>query len=206
VRGNGGSPPLRAFPSQRPSSCADRSPTHGTVSGHGHLVLILTGLPPSQWLRPQPRPVHVWRRRTWGPSQQTRHRAFRDVDTERAEFAMNRGAPHSGFAVRHVTDEHADLLIQRWTAARSAFGTSGPSPAEPVAMPPRQRRPAGRPPTPCASSARLAPRRSETIDRHVRGAGGSRNVSSPSAAAEAPGSPRPIPDDRGALTPVRGRR
>ena len=69
-----------------------------------------------------------------------------------------------------------------------------------------QRCPAGRPPTPCASSARLASRRSKTIDRHVRGAGGSRNVSSPSAAAEAPGSPRPIPDVRGAPTPVHGRR
>ena len=69
-----------------------------------------------------------------------------------------------------------------------------------------QRCPAARPPTPCASSARLAPRRSKTVDRHVRGAGGSRNVSSPSAAAEAPGSPRPIPDGRGAPTPVRGRR
>jgi hypothetical protein len=66
--------------------------------------------------------------------------------------------------------------------------------------------PAGRPPTPCASSARLAPRRSKTVDRRVRGAGGSRNVSSPSAAAEAPGSPRPIPDGRGAPTPVPGRR
>ena len=69
-----------------------------------------------------------------------------------------------------------------------------------------QRCPAARPPTPCASSARLAPRRSQTVDHHVRGAGVSRNASSPSAAAEAPGSPRSIPDGRGAPTPVRGRR
>ena len=49
---------------------------------------------------------------------------------------MNSGCSPQRVRRRHVTDEHADLLIYRWPAARSAFRTSGPSPAEPVAMPP----------------------------------------------------------------------
>ena len=49
---------------------------------------------------------------------------------------MNSGCAPQRVRRRHVTDENADLLIQRWTAGRSAFRTSGPSAAEPVAMPP----------------------------------------------------------------------
>ena len=49
---------------------------------------------------------------------------------------MNSGCAPQRVRRRHVTDENAYLVIQRWTAARSAFRTSGPSAAEPVAMPP----------------------------------------------------------------------
>jgi len=49
---------------------------------------------------------------------------------------MNSGCALHRVRRRHVTDEHADLLIQSWRAARSAFRTSGPSAAEPFAMPP----------------------------------------------------------------------
>ena len=91
-------------------------------------------------------------------------------------------------------------------AGRSAFRTSGPSAAEPVAMPPddgvrlddHQRR------APVLPDSRQGD--PKTVNRHVRGAGASRNVSSPSVAAEAPGSPGPFPDGRGAPTPVHARR
>ena len=119
---------------------------------------------------------------------------------------MNSGGAPQRVRRRHVTDENTDLAIQRWTAAPvgvSNVGSIGGGASRDASG---QRCPAGRPPTPCASSARLAPRRSKTVDRHVQGAGDSGNASSPSAAAEAPGSPRPIPDGRGAPTPARGRR
>ena len=38
---------------------------------------------------------------------------------------------------RHLSDEGTDLTIDGWAAARSGFRPSGPSAAEPVAMPPQ---------------------------------------------------------------------
>jgi hypothetical protein len=49
---------------------------------------------------------------------------------------MNSGCAPQRVRRRHVTDEHADLLIYTWPAARSAVRSSGPSAAEPIAMPP----------------------------------------------------------------------
>ena len=83
------------------------------------------------------------------------------------------------------------LLIRRWTAARSAFRTSGPSAAEPVAMPPdngvrlhdHQRR------APVLPDSRQGDPKQSIAKFEAQAV----RVSSPSAAAEAPGSPRSIP-------------
>ena len=106
---------------------------------------------------------------------------------------------------RHLSDEDADLLIDRWTAVRSAFSNVGSIGGGASRDATARRCPAARAPTPCASSSRFAPRRSKTVGRTLRRAGGWSSVSSPSAAAAAPGSPGPVPDVRGAPTPARGR-
>ena len=41
---------------------------------------------------------------------------------------------------RHLSDERADLMIDGWAAAGTRSRTSGPSTAEPVAMPSHERR------------------------------------------------------------------
>jgi hypothetical protein len=104
---------------------------------------------------------------------------------------------------RHLADEHADLLIDAWTAVRvSNVGPIGGGATRDAIA---RRCPAARAPRPCASSARFASRRSKTVGRAPGDAGGWSCVSSPSAVAAAPGSPTPIPDVRGAPTPAPGR-
>jgi hypothetical protein len=79
---------------------------------------------------------------------------------------------------RHLTDENAGLLIQRWTAARSAVRTSGLSAAEPVAMPSDNV-------SGCTTANAVRqfcqPRATsiQAVDRHVRGAGGRRTFHRP---------------------------
>ena len=67
--------------------------------------------------------------------QQTRHRAFRHIDAERAELTVNPWRSPQRICGRHVSSEGADLLIDQWTAVWPTFRASGPSTAKPVAMP-----------------------------------------------------------------------
>ena len=67
--------------------------------------------------------------------QQTRHRAFRHVDAERAELPVNPRRSPQRICRRHVSNERADGLIDRRTAVRPTFRPSGPSTAKPVLMP-----------------------------------------------------------------------
>jgi hypothetical protein len=118
---------------------------------------------------------------------------------------MNPRCSPQGVRRRHLSDEDANLPTDRWTAVRAGIRTSGPSAAEPVAMPPHdgvrlhehhRRAPVG------PESGQADPK---PVGRAFGGAGAWSCVSSRSAAGVALGSPRPIPDGRGASTPARGR-
>ena len=74
------------------------------------------------------------RRRSWTPFQQARHRPFRDVDPEGAQFPVNPRGSAQRVGVRHRSDEGADLRINARAAAERSRPT-GPLTAEPVAMP-----------------------------------------------------------------------
>jgi hypothetical protein len=58
------------------------------------------------------------------------------VDAERAQFPVNPRRSPQWVRGRHLSNEGADLLINRWTAIPSLLRASRPSAAKPVAMPP----------------------------------------------------------------------
>ena len=75
------------------------------------------------------------RGRTCPSCQQTRHGAFRDVDAEGPQLAVNPGRSPQRIRRGHLTDEGADVPTDRRTAVRARCCASDPSPAEPRAMP-----------------------------------------------------------------------